>query len=335
MTTGRFLIIVLSTRCRFCWRKKEVVVGEPSGLRQAAIEWLHHRTADGQEVLTREDIADFAYLGEPFRLIEAQKGIWLPGGFDYALSIRTAFTRIGDTPPYEDEIGSDGLIKYAWEKGGRDSRGNVALRNAMHDRVPVIWFIGVGMSPARYQVVAPVYVVGEEPALQRFVIVPADLESMNALERTATPIEEQMRVYQQQVTRRRVHQPVFRSQVLAAYEDRCAVCSLRHRSLLDAAHIVPDSHEQGIASVVNGMSLCKIHHAAFDSNFLGVRPDLVVEIRRDLLDEVDGPMLKHGLQELHGRKLMAVPSATAARPRPDLLEIKYEMFRRATTADVA
>lgn len=32
---------------------------------------------------------------------------------------------------------------------------------------------------------------------------------------------------------------------------------------IDAAHIVEDGHELGIAAVRNGLALCKIHHAAF------------------------------------------------------------------------
>jgi hypothetical protein len=31
---------------------------------------------------------------------------------------------------------------------------------------------------------------------------------------------------------------------------------------------------------------------------LGIRPDLVVEVRRDVLEETDGPMLKYGLQRI-------------------------------------
>ena len=42
----------------------------------------------------------------------------------------------------------------------------------------------------------------------------------------------------------------------------------------------------------NGLALCKIHHAAYDSRILGVSPDLVVQIRADILDETDGPLLE-------------------------------------------
>ncbi|MFC7753394.1 HNH endonuclease [Tsukamurella soli] len=123
----------------------------------------------------------------------------------------------------------------------------------------------------------------------------------------------------------RLHQPVFRSRVLLAYEDRCAVCALGHRELLDAAHIDADS-DGGAAAVANGLALCKIHHAAYDSNILGITPDHDVKIRVDLLEEVDGPMLKHGLQERHNQPLMVIPRTRAARPDRGLLAARYERF---------
>lgn len=74
------------------------------------------------------------------------------------------------------------------------------------------------------------------------------------------------------------------------------------------------------------MALCKIHHAAFDANILGIRPDHVVEIRADILDEVDGPMLRYGLQALH-RSPLILPRRVADRPRTEFLELRYESFR--------
>lgn len=115
--------------------------------------------------------------------------------------------------------------------------------------------------------------------------------------------------------------------MIRAYEKRCAVCALNHPELLDAAHIVPDSEDAGIAAVRNGLSLCKIHHAAFDQGFLGIRPDLVVQIRTDLLEERDGPMLLHGLQGRHGQPLMSVPRSRIERPNPQLLRQSSERFQ--------
>ncbi|HZL07371.1 MAG TPA: hypothetical protein VFE45_18480, partial [Coriobacteriia bacterium] len=57
----------------------------------------------------------------------------------------------------------------------------------------------------------------------------------------------------------------------------------------------------GTPTAPNGLALCKIHHAAYDQNMRGVSPDYRVSINREVLAEVDGPMLRRGLQEMHGR----------------------------------
>ncbi|MGO1181541.1 MAG: HNH endonuclease [Micrococcaceae bacterium] len=304
-------------------------MAEPPGLRDAAIEWLKIRTDEGLTALTREEIQDFHFDGERFLLQSGQQGIRKPAGWDAALSFQTVYRAPGAKRPYEDDIGSDGLIRYAWRGDDPGHPENRGLRRAMDQRLPLIWFVGVAMSPARFQVIAPVFIVAEEYDQHRFVLTPVEETELFPSIVDGSPLEASMRRYITRQNKVRLHQPVFRSTVLAAYRNHCAVCNLAHAQLLDAAHIVPDRHELGIASVVNGMALCKIHHAAFDSGFLGVRPDLVVEIRKDLLDEVDGPMLRYGLQEMHGAKLRALPTARSERPRQDLLEIAYEKFRSA------
>ena len=118
---------------------------------------------------------------------------------------------------------------------------------------------------------------------------------------------------------------MFRGMVVRAYEVRCAVCRLRHGDLLDAAHITPDAEETGLAVVTNGLSLCKIHHAAYDRNLLGIDADYRVAINQQLLDEVDGPMLKHGLQEMHGTTIQ-LPAREAEHPDRDRLSARFALF---------
>jgi len=96
------------------------------------------------------------------------------------------------------------------------------------------------------------------------------------------------------------------------------------------AHIIPDSDPDGEPVVQNGLSLCKLHHAAFDKQFIGIRPDYIIEIRQDLLEEVDGPMLKHGLKELHHQKIQ-LPRNVKRRPDPDRLERRYNEFIARTS----
>ena len=93
-----------------------------------------------------------------------------------------------------------------------------------------------------------------------------------------------------------------------------------------AAHIISDSEEFGEPIVSNGLSLCKIHHAAFDCNIIGVSPDFIIEVREDVQHEVDGPMLKHGIQELQSQKII-LPHSKGSWPDREKLDIRYRRFR--------
>ena len=126
-----------------------------------------------------------------------------------------------------------------------------------------------------------------------------------------------------------MHQQAFRERVLQAYRDHCAICRLRHRELLDAAHILADAHERGEPVVSNGLALCRLHHAAFDTNILGIRPDYVIEIRTDILEEIDGPMLQHGIQGFQNTRIQ-LPRHLELRPDPERLAERYDAFRRAS-----
>lgn len=303
-------------------------------IRADAIDWVRARSQDGAVPLTSEEIGDYNYRGRSIPL-KGQQGIWNPAGFTAALSIRTTYTSPDSVAPYPDKLGSDGLVRYSWFQNNGEHGFNVAVRHAMLQRVPLIWFFGIAENPATFSVMAPVYVLAEEARDRRWVLGFTEDDLPAPLVKNVSIMEESLKRYLQVQTKIRLHQPVFRSTVLTAYENHCAVCNLAHPQLLDAAHIVPDRDDLGIAAVVNGISLCKIHHAAFDSHFLGIRPDHVVEIRRDLLEEVDGPMLRHGLQDLHGSKLMTTPRDPAQLPRQDLLENAFERFRAAEIGDVA
>jgi len=79
--------------------------------------------------------------------------------------------------------------------------------------------------------------------------------------------------------------------------------------------------------VRNGIAFCKLHHAAFDNFFLGIRPDYRVIVREDVLREKDGPMLLHGLQGLHNT-FLAIPKRSVLRPDPELLARRWERFEK-------
>lgn len=277
----------------------------------------------GVSVLRFEDLAQFEFEGRRIPLMDPQRGIRKPAHMTAALSIRTRFTPAGQVPPYEDAEGRDGLLRYKYRGQDPDHPENVALQRAYESRLPLIWFVAA--APGDYVPVFPIWIVGDEPRQLQFVVA---FDLAQGLVAVGDVGDDAQRRYVERLTRLRLHQPVFRVRVLTAYASQCAMCRLRYPSLLDAAHILPDGHPRGGPVVSNGLSLCKMHHAAYDANFLGVRPDLVVEVRSDVRTEVDGPMLVHGLQEMAGVRLLR-PRSRSARPDPGRLEERYADFLQA------
>ncbi len=198
-------------------------------------------------------------------------------------------------------------------------------------RKPLVYFHGI--EKGTYVPAWPVFIVGADDRALTFTVAVDDALALRQLETLAAESSVQAdseirRGYITRLARQRIHQQAFRERVLHAYREQCALCRLKHGVLLDAAHIVPDSDPEGEPVTSNGISLCKLHHAAFDKHFLAIRPDYVVEIRRDLLEETDGPMLKHGLQGLHHQAIV-VPSREDQKPEQVALERRYQRFKDA------
>lgn len=75
----------------------------------------------------------------------------------------------------------------------------------------------------------------------------------------------------------------FRQAVIEAYDYRCAFCGMKIQtpdSLLwevEAAHIVPNS-EKGKDDILNGLSLCRLHHWAFDAGWFTLQDDFRIQV---------------------------------------------------------
>lgn len=295
------------------------------GIRTAAFEFLNELTERHGDALPHAELRQgFIYEGARVPLLGPQ-GIFKPAAMKaMPLTITTAPMVKGKTRPYEDEITSDGLIIYRYRGTDPNHRENVGLRTAMETSTPLIYLYG--LVPGQYAAAWPAFIVGDDPTSLAFTVAVDEPHALIATlpsDELATDIR---RRYATRVQLQRLHQVGFRQRVIRAYQEACAICHLRHRELLDAAHIVPDSDPLGEPTVNNGLALCKLHHAAFDWNIIGIRPDMIVEVSFAVLNEVDGPMLKHGLQGFHQSPLH-LPSRKAEQPNADLLAHRYERFK--------
>lgn len=296
-----------------------------SRIRSAAFTWLEKQALFYKNAWPWTVLRNgFEFEGIRIPLVSPQ-GIFRPKPLpEVPLTIRTS-----TSGQYNDSFDENGLFVYRYRGIDRNHPDNEGLRKAMHRRIPLIYLMG--LVRGIYSAVWPVYIVGDDPKILAFkvefrsqFIARAD-QSDAAKSMVAEPETEIYRAYSMVEVRKRLHQDMFRARVLFAYKDQCTCCRLRHVELLEAAHIIADSKPEGEPNVRNGLSLCILHHKAFDKNIFGIRPDYIMEVRKDILDEEDGPMLLHGLQGLHRKKII-LPRPEKYYPDPRLLEQRWDEF---------
>lgn len=290
---------------------------EELAIRADVFRWLDEQfIGQGGYEIHSSVLRGYHFGDEHIPLLDRGKGIRNPATFSSTLSIMSGWK----ANRYADYESDDGWVTYHYRAG--EGGDNTKLVRAWANGDQLVYFRAV--REGYYIPYYPIVIAQNDP-VARVVRFPLD----QALSFLGEPdaYDEQKRRYAETIVRTRLHQPIFRARVLHAYDGACTVCNLRHSELLDAAHIVPDSHEQGVPHVTNGLAMCKIHHAAYDRSLMGITPDFEVRIDQDLLDEVDGPMLRHGLQDMHGR-LIRLPSTRKAHPDKEKLAAKFELFAK-------
>ena len=135
---------------------------------------------------------------------------------------------------------------------------------------------------------------------------------------------------QDRITRlslRKVRDPIFRRNVLCAYQERCAISGLKlinggGRAEVVAAHIRP-VHARGHDGVNNGIALSGTVHWMFDRGLISLSDDLEILISRQANDQ-------EGVRTLINRSGHALaPQRPSARPHPHFLKWHREhCFKR-------
>jgi putative restriction endonuclease len=300
---------------------------DDQALRLAAFHEVS-RLADLNGDLTSRDLrAGFQFDRERIPLINPQRGIFKPKQMQFLLSIRTVYPRPGARVWYDDQrevhrqiYEGDEAVDYAFMGENAAAAENRWLREAMENRVPVIYFLGI--APGIYQAVIPTYVIGWDSKSLKARI------AFNAPDQVELGVPQSAgeRRYALREVKQRLHQASFREAVITAYRGRCALSGLHEPILLDAAHIIEDKNERfGQPIVQNGIPLAKTHHAAFDEHLLGIDADFKVHVSGRLLDQKDGPTLE-AMKRLHTQRIH-LPSRAKDMPDRDRLAMRFEQFK--------
>jgi putative restriction endonuclease len=262
----------------------------------------------------------FNFRGRRVPFLNRAYGIYRAAGAQRgpaALSVNSSYKQ----DRYRDEQTPDGVL-YRYQGEDPENHFNGWLRSAHALDVPLVYFVGTRTN--WYRPFYPTFVERDLPDELRVLLTFGKMRGPYE-EREPFHIRDEIeRRYEVRLVKQRIHQAQFRGAVLPAYREQCAICRLREVRLLDAAHIVADAEEAGEPIISNGLSLCSIHHRAFDEDLVGVAPNLRVHVSAQLLDDDDGPMLDV-LKTFHGISIEA-PMKKLWRPDPDRLELRFARF---------
>ena len=206
--------------------------------------------------------------------LKGQQGIFKPAELSDPLSITSTIDS-----PYNDDPIEGSRVMYDFAPGAE------GLKRCAEDELPLIYFLQVKRKPnPEYVIFAPVYVVGWDDAARRFLIdlseqKPGEIApppttrqlTLPAIRTPESPVEIRAMTKSYIVTtvQRRLQHARFRNAVLRAYRDRCAVCGLGIRALLDAAKMPDD----------RGIALCGTHHRAFNAGILRIDDEGRVHVK--------------------------------------------------------
>ena len=296
-------------------------------LRQAAFQRLEAITQQYSNDVPWEEIAQPVPLdGDLFFIASRAIGIFKPKQMpDGILSIKTVVPKQGRVNIYSDGASDEGGFWYSLESGGIAKAANRQLLISFERKDPIIYLMGV--APGRYFPLWPCYIDNMDTNRElchvsmydrigdvRYVADSIGTYEVNELEKR----------YVIREAKTRVHQAEFRARVMRAYSNRCAMTGLPVPQLLEAAHIIPDTHQASTAEVSNGISLSRLHHRAYDADLIGVDPDYRIHLNADLLSTQDGPLLE-SMKQLNNQRI-SVPRHPKERPSKEALELRYQRF---------
>lgn len=163
----------------------------------------------------------------------------------------------------------------------------------------------------------------------------ADLSLLNSLdtltEKDIVAVKNQQRQVVLSQIARKFRAADFRKRVLGAYEHRCAVCGVQ-LELIDAAHIIPVAASTSTDETKNGISLCRLHHTAFDRNLISFDERYKIEVSNSEVVRLTATKLVGGIQQFKEqlRTAIILPADRRDYPPPEYI-LEARRVRRWTS----
>jgi len=115
--------------------------------------------------------------------------------------------------------------------------------------------------------------------------------------------------------------PNFAKKVYDAYNNKCAMCGIGLK-LIEAAHIVPHSHEKGTDEIGNGIGLCALHHLAYDKSLIYFDEELNILINENKMEYLEKVGLDSGIRKFEKLAFEKVQVPENHTLRPNIKNIK-------------
>jgi putative restriction endonuclease len=208
--------------------------------------------------------------------------------------------------PYEDKVEGDEFfyIGEGLEGDQKLTNANKALINSnqenriiygfrKEDSKSTLWtYIGI------LKVIDYDYVLQNDRMVYEFKIQKTEIESQKEFEKEqeflyqeldTAPILTKERKTKQTYTKIKIRSAAFKTEVKKVYEDTCVVCGKRRYTKakfpeVQAAHIFPVEKE-GSDDLRNGISLCRLHHWAFDGGLFVITDNFKIKVREEIKND--------------------------------------------------
>lgn len=288
-------------------------------IREAAIRHCRLLSQQWGEAVPYEELArGFPFEGERLKLVGPQ-GVFKPKELrDGPLTLLSTLAS-----SYEDEHLDGEVVLYDYAPPQRGYENDGLKRIAGMGRSAILLKQVKAKPRPEYMVFAPVAMVGFDDVARkvRLNLAAAEQDVLGVAAPAPSPFS---KAYAETTTKARLHQAHFRRNILGAYSNRCCICELQERPLLDAAHIIPDRLPEGVPEIQNGMAMCPTHHRAFDQNVIVVTEEYRIEVQQARLRHVEEQATQRMILDYHGRPIR-LPKDESMRPSPEFLKKKIEL----------
>jgi putative restriction endonuclease len=116
--------------------------------------------------------------------------------------------------------------------------------------------------------------------------------------------------------------PKFQKLIYSAYKNRCAMCGIS-LELVEAAHIIPHSHEKGTDDANNGICLCALHHTAYDKALIYFDEEYKIHFNLEKIKYLEKIGLEAGYRKISELTFpeILMPETHFLKPDPETIKM--------------